>query len=316
MRKFHVLAIAAIAAVLIVPACVPPPTPPPAPTPCPIGYFSATGETPCTPAPAGSYVDTTGATESTPCAIGTYQSLTGQDSCLLAPPGTFVVSSGAIAPTDCPLGKYQPNSGSISCISAQIGTYVDTPGSAASTPCPSGSTTLGVASTSPSDCIEMLAVAFTNRDAVEGFDPTSSDVLIAALLDTNTDDAVSVGDLVVTHRYPTDLDATGFDFFTVTNHAVDSVASATAPLIQVGSGASTFFFGIGSTTCGPFEQYGEVGTGSTVITDYTWCVEINPSDQLGVNTSSPSAPNSSVSASDTASLHDDFLDMVISVTPA
>ena len=55
------------------------------PPPCQPGSYSTTGNEPCTPASAGYYVGTTGATTQTECAAGTYQPNTGQSSCITAP---------------------------------------------------------------------------------------------------------------------------------------------------------------------------------------------------------------------------------------
>jgi len=54
---------------------------------CPVGSYSATGGTPCTLAPIGSYVDTIGASFPTP-----------------APVGDYVDTAGATHPTPCPAG--------------------------------------------------------------------------------------------------------------------------------------------------------------------------------------------------------------------
>jgi hypothetical protein len=134
-------------------ACAPPPVAPPAPVQCDPGSFSATGNAPCTLAPAGTFVDTAGAVAATPCAIGSYQSDEGQVSCLLSPAGFFVDFVGAAAASPCPLGRYQPLSGQPSCIVASLGFYVDFLGAAASIECPPGTTTLNVGSTSLADCV-------------------------------------------------------------------------------------------------------------------------------------------------------------------
>jgi alpha-tubulin suppressor-like RCC1 family protein len=73
--------------------------------PCPPGTFNSTdGNEPCTPAPAGFFVDTAGALAATPCAPGSFQALTGQSSCELAPVGSYVDSAGATSATPCPEG--------------------------------------------------------------------------------------------------------------------------------------------------------------------------------------------------------------------
>jgi hypothetical protein len=71
---------------------------------CQPGYYSANGVTPCSAAPAGTYVDTVGATSATLCPVGTYQPFSAQVSCVLAAPGFFVDSPGAVAQTACPSG--------------------------------------------------------------------------------------------------------------------------------------------------------------------------------------------------------------------
>jgi hypothetical protein len=122
-------------------------------TQCGPGYYSSTGDEPCTPAPAGTYVDTTGATSATDCALGTFSATAGQSSCTEAPAGTYVDTTGATSATDCALGTYGPNAGETSCLPAPINTYVDSTGATAPTPCPAGTHTTGTGSTSASDCL-------------------------------------------------------------------------------------------------------------------------------------------------------------------
>lgn len=66
-------------------------TPPPETTPelCQPGTYSDTGEVPCTPAPVGTFVDTAGATEPTPCPAGTTTLVEGSassDACVSVVP--------------------------------------------------------------------------------------------------------------------------------------------------------------------------------------------------------------------------------------
>ena len=88
---------------------------PPGPVPCGPGTFSATGNVPCTAAPAGSFVTATGATSATPCPPGSYQPNASASSCLLAPTGTYVPGTGATSPTPCPVGTGQELTGQTSC---------------------------------------------------------------------------------------------------------------------------------------------------------------------------------------------------------
>jgi len=83
---------------------------------CPLGQFAAPGDLVCTYAPAGTFVDTVGATSSTLCPAGTFQSLTGQISCILAPAGTFVDTTGATEATLCPAGTWSSEPGATSCM--------------------------------------------------------------------------------------------------------------------------------------------------------------------------------------------------------
>ena len=71
---------------------------------CALGTFSASGSAPCTPAPAGTYVDSTGATSATNCPLGSFNPTPGATGCTTAPVGTYVASTGATAPTSCPAG--------------------------------------------------------------------------------------------------------------------------------------------------------------------------------------------------------------------
>ncbi|HLK46090.1 MAG TPA: putative Ig domain-containing protein [Acidimicrobiales bacterium] len=109
---------------------------------CAPGTYSATGLAPCTDAPPGTFVATSGATSATPCATGTYNPFTGQVSCVNAPTGTYVASTGATSATECPAGTYNPDTGSTTaaaCLPADAGSFVADPGSAAETPCAAGS---------------------------------------------------------------------------------------------------------------------------------------------------------------------------------
>lgn len=110
----------------------------PEPVKCAAGSYSATGNTPCTAAPVGSYVDTVGATSATLCPVGTFSSTVGSTSCTDAPAGTFVNTTGAIAATSCAAGSYQPNSGAVSCVLAPPGSYTGQAGAQQAQLCPVG----------------------------------------------------------------------------------------------------------------------------------------------------------------------------------
>jgi hypothetical protein len=109
-------------------------------TPCPIGTYSATGSTPCTPAAAGSFVSTIGAVSATPCAPGTYSAVTGASACTPAPPGEFVSTTGATFAALCAPGSYSSSPGATSCTLAPPGSFVSGSGATVATPCPVGTT--------------------------------------------------------------------------------------------------------------------------------------------------------------------------------
>lgn len=82
--------------------------------PCEPGFFSATGSSPCTPAPAGTFVAEPGATAPTPCAPGTFSAEDAATSCTRAPAGTYVPEPGATAPTPCAPGTTSQE-GAVAC---------------------------------------------------------------------------------------------------------------------------------------------------------------------------------------------------------
>ncbi len=108
--------------------------------PCQPGSYSATGDdrAGCTPADAGHYVDTAGATSQTECDAGYYQDETGQSSCKQADAGHYVDTSAATDQKPCDVGYYQPNMGQSSCLAADAGHYVDTGAAIDQTPCDAG----------------------------------------------------------------------------------------------------------------------------------------------------------------------------------
>lgn len=269
-RSFALVSVAVLAMVAVGCTMPPPPDPDPEPELCQPGTSSATGEEPCTPAPVGTFVDTEGATGATPCPVGTFQDLEGQTSCNAALPGTFVDVEGAASATSCPPGRFQPDAGSASCLLAPIGTYVDTVGAIAATDCPAGTTTAAEGSTSQSDCVEpaTLAIAYSNVDGVDGYDDSGTDVLIAKLVDTNSDGDVSVGDTVITDQYPLDLDATAFGAFQTTTHAVTALGPINPTDVTVdGSGGAGFVF-VSQPSVEGYSEDLPTGVGFVAIYDF------------------------------------------------
>ena len=108
-------------------------------TPCPMGrYQDELGQTSCKLAPAGSYVDQAGSEQAIQCPAGTFQNLEGQTSCNEAPAGSFVAGTGAAQTEECPAGKFQPETGQVSCIDAPEGSFVGVTGAAEAALCPIG----------------------------------------------------------------------------------------------------------------------------------------------------------------------------------
>jgi hypothetical protein len=120
---------------------------------CNYGTYSSTGlDTAaggCIPAPAGSYVDTQGATSATPAPPGFYQPNTGRTSALQADPGYYVPSQGATAQIQAPVGRYVPNSGASEATPAPVGYYVSVAGATAAEPAAPGSYVAVIGASAP-----------------------------------------------------------------------------------------------------------------------------------------------------------------------
>ncbi len=91
----------------------------------------------------------------------------------------------------------------------------------------------------------VLAIAYVNADGIDGYDE-SAEVLIAKLADTSADGIVSVGDTIITSRYPLGFDASAFGTFSTTTHTVTAVIYSTRGQVLVTSGdlpdQETFMF--------------------------------------------------------------------------
>jgi hypothetical protein len=132
---------------------------------CTAGSFSATGDAPCSPAPAGFFVPTTGATSALPAPVGFFVSTTGasaataatpgsfvssigQTSAQPAPVGTFVSTAGASAATQATPGSFVSSIGQTSAQLAPVGTFVSTAGASAATQATPGSFVSSIGQTS------------------------------------------------------------------------------------------------------------------------------------------------------------------------
>ena len=105
----------------------------------PGSYNPVTGAEPCLPAPAGSFVDTTGATAATQCSAGTFSDTAGASICTNADAGSFVAGTGATGQIQCAAGSYSDTSGAIICTLADAGSFVAGTGATGQTQCAAGS---------------------------------------------------------------------------------------------------------------------------------------------------------------------------------
>lgn len=104
---------------------------------CVAGTFSATGSSPCTNAPAGTYISLVGQTSPTNCPAGKFNPSVGSTTvtdCQTTPAGSYS-PAGASSATACAIGYFSSGAGSTSCSPAPIGFYVGTTGASSATPC-------------------------------------------------------------------------------------------------------------------------------------------------------------------------------------
>ena len=122
-------------------------------TPCGPGTYAPTAATGCLLAPAGYFVNSTGATSYKPCATGSFAGERGTDTCdpcaagsyanqlgsktCKACPAGFASTPGSATCKACPAGTASP-SGSPICISCAVGTYNEETKQAQCKPCVAG----------------------------------------------------------------------------------------------------------------------------------------------------------------------------------
>lgn len=132
----------------------------------------------------------------------------------------------------------------------------------------------------------ILAVAYSDIDGLDGY--STGDVLIAKLVDTNDDKAVSVGDTVMMGRYPTSLTPGPSDFadWGVTSHVVQTVLVATAITVDV--------IAAGESHAWTFTDSGEIYDESSRATVFQDGFRASIDDVILASPGSSSAPSSSV----------------------
>ncbi len=118
------------------------------PQACQPGYFSASGVSPCSPAPPGYFVATSGARVPTPAPEGFYAPGSANIAPIQAPAGTYCPIPGMGSPLPVPAGYYAPGPAAIAIIAAPAGSYAPE-GSSAPILAPAGTYTpiAGMAST-------------------------------------------------------------------------------------------------------------------------------------------------------------------------
>jgi hypothetical protein len=137
---------------------------------------------------------------------------------------------------------------------------------------------------------ETLAVAYSNLDGVDGYDPGGADVLISKLVDSNADGVVSAGDRAVMNDYPLDYGAASFGSFSVTSHEVNSgLTSPTYVQVEVDAGRLRWFNSVGLVPDYMSEQYDEYDTSLSTRLDIRDSIGF-PGDRISVNTDAPSLP--------------------------
>jgi len=136
---------------------------------CPAGSFSATGNEPCAPAPAGSYAAGVGNTSATLCAAGTLSSVSGSGGCAPAPAGSYAAGLGNTSSTLCaagtfssvsgagvcgaaPAGSFAAGLGNTSATLCAAGTFSSVSGAGGCAPAPAGSYAAGLGNTSATSC--------------------------------------------------------------------------------------------------------------------------------------------------------------------
>ena len=117
----------------------------------------------CSPAPAGYYVDTEGASAPTQCAGGTYQGAEGAAACEPADVGHYVTGAGGTAQEPCAAGSFQAEPGATACGACVGGTFAAVAGSVRCLP--------HAACTSASTQADNVPTAATDRtcECVEGY---------------------------------------------------------------------------------------------------------------------------------------------------
>ncbi len=108
---------------------------------CPAGSFLSSGDNTCTPAPAGSYVSSTGSTSAALCPVGTFTDTSGNIACTPAPAGSYVPTTGSTSAALCPVGTFTDTAGQLACTSAPAGSFATGPGSTSAALCPVGTFT-------------------------------------------------------------------------------------------------------------------------------------------------------------------------------
>lgn len=149
--------------------------------------------------------------------------------------------------------------------------------------------------------VEVLAVAYTNVDGVDGYGP--GDAAIAKLEDTNRDGAASTGDRIVMGQYPLDFAADDFGDFVVASHTVGDVVLWGSGAVAVTDTSKRLFVWNAPETGA--ELYQEVGLPPTPGSDAPEALVLDAHgfpaqfDRIVISPGSPSLPGEAVDKSST-----------------
>jgi Ca2+-binding RTX toxin-like protein len=161
------------------------------------------------------------------------------------------------------------------------------------------------------------AIAYSDVDGLDGY--STGDVLIAALVDTVADGVPGWGDKVVLDRYPTNLEATAFAGWGVTEHhgEIPEIYTNEGRTFHITMRAANgdyfdWYHGEGTFT---YDWYQEAGTGTGGVTEFFDTI-VSPDpiddDSMFTEQTSPSQPTSANLDLDEVRQRDDaFIDVEI-----
>jgi hypothetical protein len=154
----------------------------------------------------------------------------------------------------------------------------------------------------------VFAVAYSDIDGREGFDPDTGDVLISKVVDGNGNGVLDAGDEIVMGRYPKNFDATEFGDFGIHSHTVATHFLGTLGLLVRSDDGHEFFW---EDSDG--EQFYELVPGTHLASDWAEFAATGY-DLLRTNITgpSPSEPDATLYLERTGNTSDDaFIEVIV-----